>query len=334
MTALELIQTLKSGKRQAVYFLYGEEDFFQIEIIRLLTAQLITPDNRDFNLESFEGKTSHPNDWLEAAKTFSFFGGDKLVVVRNVEEADFSDADVKALIDYTNDPVPSACLVLTARKADRKRKLYKHLASLPGAGDCTAPKEGELVVWIKNRARNLGYTLDHDAAQTLLQRAGPKPGILAQELEKVITFAGGAKTIKQEAVAEVVGAIRMESVFDLTDALKEKNADRALRILRNQLEHGEEPVKVLGMIAWQFRLIWEAKHYQKQRMPRPQIAKQMGAKPFVVDQALRFAGNFSEDHLRRSFQSLSDADLELKSTGRAPEGILESLILKLCAKTG
>lgn len=334
MTALELINALKNGKRHPVYFLYGEEDFFKLEIIRLLTDQLITPDNRDFNLESFEGKTSHPNDWLEAAKTFSFFGGGKLVLARSVDDATFADSDVQALIEYTKDPAPDACLVLTARKADRKRKLYKHLTGLPGAGDCTPPKEGELVVWIKNRAKSLGYTLEHDAAQTLLQRVGPKPGILVQELDKVITFAGDTKTLKQSAVADVVGAIRMESVFDLTDALKEKNAERALRLLRNQLDHGEEPVKVLGMIAWQFRLIWEVKHYQQQRVPSRQIAQKMGAKPFLIDQALKFTNNFSEKQLRRGFQNLSEADLELKSTGRAPEGVLESLILKLCAKTG
>ncbi|CCQ90283.1 putative DNA polymerase III, delta subunit [Nitrospina gracilis 3/211] len=332
MTALELIRALNSGTRHPVYFLYGEEDFFSRELLRLLTDQIITPDNRDFNFETFEGKTSHPNDWIEAAKTFSFLGGDKLIIVRNLEEASFADVDIQALIDYTKNPAPGACLALTARKADRKRKLYKHLAGLPGAGDCTAPKEGELVMWIKNRAKSLGYTLETDAAQTLLSRIGPKPGILAQELDKVITFGGGNKTLSQSAVAEVVGAIKLESVFDLTDALKEKNADRALHLLRNQLAHGEEPVKVLGMIAWQFRLIWEVKHHQQQRVPRQQIAKAMGQKPFLVDQALRFTGNFTERQLRNGFQSLSEADIELKSTGKAPEGILESLVLKLCAK--
>ncbi|MCF8721764.1 DNA polymerase III subunit delta [Nitrospina gracilis] len=332
MTALELIRALNGGTRHPVYFLYGEEDFFSRELLRLLTEKLITPENRDFNFESFEGKTSHPNDWIEAAKTFSFLGGDKLIVVRNAEEASFTDTDIQTLIDYTKNPAPDACLVLTARKADRKRKLYKHLTGLPGAGDCAPPKEGELVMWIKNRAKGLGYTLETDAAQTLLARIGPKPGILAQELDKVITFAGGNKTLSQAAVAEVVGAIKLESVFELTDALKEKNADRALRLLRNQLAHGEEPVKVLGTIAWQFRLIWEVKHHQQKRVPRQQIAKVMGQKPFLIDQALRFTGNFTERQLRNGFQSLSEADVELKSTGKAPEGILESLILKLCAK--
>jgi len=334
MSALALIEALDSGKRLPIYFLYGEEDFFKVEMIRRLTDQLITPDNRDFNLESFDGKTSGVETWLGAARTFSFLGGNKLVVVRDMEDASWEDAAVQSMIAYTEDPAPDTCLILTARKADRKRKLFKHLTKIKGAGECAPPREGELVGWLKQRAKSFGYTLPTDAAQTLLNRIGPKPGLLAGELEKVITYIGKSKSIKQADVAEVVGDIKLEKVFALTDALKEKNTARAIQLLHNQLDHGEEPVKILGTIAWQFRLIWEAKHHQSKKLPAGQIAKAMGANPWAVDQALKYTRNFSVAQLKHGFESLSQADRELKSTGKAPEGILETLILNLCAKSG
>jgi len=74
---------------------------------------------------------------------------------------------------------------------------------------------------------------------------GAKPGILAKELEKVMNYAWKEKII----IGSMVGEIKMENAFALTEAIKMKRADKALNLLHNQLEHGEEPVKILGLIA-------------------------------------------------------------------------------------
>lgn len=334
MTALELIQQLESGSPQPVYFLYGEEDFFQRELVATLTRRWITPENRDFNFETFDAKTSSVHEWIGACKTLSFFGGEKLVIVRGLDEFKWDDANVPPLLEYVSNPVPDACLVLTARKADRKRKIYKGLTKIKGAGECTAPREAALTPWLTNRAKESGRTLSAGAARLMVERVGSKPGLLAGELEKVITFAGKTKSIDEEAVREVVGETRLEKIFDLTDALKTKNPSKALRILHNHLKHGEQPVQLLGMIAWQFRLIWEVKHHQTTGTPPSRIAQKMGIAPFQAEQALRYTGKFSEGQLREGFRSLFRADRELKGSGKAPEGILETLVLRLCSAGG
>ena len=334
MTALELIQQLESGTTHPVYFLYGEEDFFQRELVGALTRRWITPENRDFNLETFEAKTSTVHEWIGACKTLSFFGGEKLVVVRNLDEYKWDDANVPPLLDYTSNPVPDACLVLTARKADRKRKIYKGLTKIKGAGECTAPSDAVLIPWLRNRAKESGRTLDPKAARLMIERVGLKPGLLAGELEKIITFTGKSKSIDEQAVMEVVGETRQEDWFAITNALQSKNAAQSLKVLRNQLEHGVEPVNLLGSISGQLRLIWEVKHYQNTGTPPSSIVQKMGVHPFRVKQALRYTGKFSEGQLRESFRSLFRADRELKGSGKAPEGILETLVLRLCSAGG
>ncbi len=331
MTALELIQQLESGTPYPVYFLYGEEDFFQRELVAALTRLWITPENRDFNLETFDARASSVQEWIGACKTLSFFGGEKLVIVRDLDEFKWDDVNVPPLLDYVSNPVPEACLVLTARKADHKRKVFKGLTKIKGAGECTAPRDAALIPWLRNRAKSSGYTLSAGAARLMIERVGLKPGLLAGELEKVITFSGKSKSIDEQAVMEVVGETKLEKIFDLTDALKTKNPSKALSILRNHLEHGEQPVQLLGMIAWQFRLIWEVKHHQTTGTPPSRIAQKMGIAPFQAEQALRHTGKFSERQLREGFRSLSRADRELKGSGKAPEGILETLVLSLCS---
>ena len=82
MLADQIIHGIGKGNIGPFYFLYGVESFYRLEIIRALNYELITPDNRDFNLENFEARESSVGDWIGAAKTLPFLGGMKLVIVR------------------------------------------------------------------------------------------------------------------------------------------------------------------------------------------------------------------------------------------------------------
>ena len=328
MTPDNLILKISQGQTETFYFLYGPETFYQTEVIQALIKKWITKDNRDFNLETFDARESTGSHWLGSARTLSFVGGTKLVVVRNLHEAVPQDQDAQTLIDYAQSPIPEACVVVTADKVDRKRKLFKTLTKLKTAVACEAPKENEH--WLRKRAEEAGYSLSSDAARFLINRVGPRPGILAKELEKTLLYAGKNKSVSERDVAEVVGESKLENVFALTDALKTKNPEKALHLLNNQIDHGEEPIKILGTIAWQLRMIWEVKHYQQKNLPSGQIAKVMGAHPFMVEKALQHTRRFSTQQLRSGYLELVKADRNLKSTTKDPTAVMQTLILNLC----
>jgi len=330
VTPDNLILKISKGQLEPFYFLYGPETFYQTEVIQALIQKWITEDNRDFNLETFDARESTVNHWLGSAKTISFLGGTKLVVVRNLHEAVPKDQEAQTLIDYAQSPIPEACVVITADKVDRKRKLFKTLTGLKTAVACEAPKENELANWLRKRAGEAGYSLSPDAARFLVNRVGARPGILAKELEKTLLYAGKNKSVSEKDVSEVVGESKLENVFALTDALKTKNPEKALRLLNNQIDHGEEPIKILGTIAWQLRMIWEVKHYQQKNLPSGQIAKEMGANPYVVEKALQHTRRFSTQQLRSGYLELVKADRNLKSTSKDPMAVMQTLILNLC----
>jgi len=329
----DLDQRLLQGKIETVYFLYGPETFYHIEAIRSLTKICINEENRDFNLETFDARSSNVNNWLESIKTLPFLGGTKLVIVRNLHDAIPKDEGAQSLIDYCSNPIAGTCLVITADKIDRKRKIYKALTKVKGAVACEAPKENVLVTWIRDKAKNQGYSMSTNAARALVNRVGAHPGVLVQELNKTLIYVGKNKEVSEKEVQEVVGETRLETIFSLTDALKNKNPHKALELLNNQLDHGEEPIKIMGMIAWQFRVIWEVKNYQQRNIPSNQIAKTMGVNPFMVEKTLQYTKNFSCQQLRSAYLQLIRADRSLKSTSQDPIFVMQTLILELTAAT-
>ena len=334
MIPFELIQQIPTGPIEHFYFLYGAERFYQVEIIKAIKRQLITDDNCDFNLETFDAKSSSLNQWIGSVKTLSFLGGTKLVIVRNLHEV-FSDKknleelNLQALIDYAKTPLVEACLIITADKVDRRIKLIKKLTELKSAVCCDAPKDAEkkrLWTWVQARAKESGYSISKNVSESLVNRVGDRPGILMQELEKLLTYAGKKKSISESDLMEVIGETKQEIIWDLNAALMGKQTERALKLLQNQLDNGVAPEQILGAISTQLRTVWEVKNYQEQHHPASQIAKKMGVHTFVVQKALEHTQKFSVQQLRRCHAELVQADRSLKSTSHREE-VMEALIL-------
>jgi len=338
MNPFELIQKIPTGPIEHFYFLYGAERFYQVEIIKAIKRQLITDDNCDFNLETFDANSSSLNQWIGSVKTLPFLGGTKLVIVRNLHEVfsnkkDLEELNLQALIDYAKTPLAEACLVITADKVDRRIKLIKTLTELKSAVCCEAPQnnaeKNKLWPWIQARAKESGYSISKNAAESLVNKVGDRPGTLVQELEKLLVYAGKNKSISESDITEVTGETKQEIIWDLNEALMGKQTERALKLLHNQLEHGVAPEQILGAISTQFRTVWEVKNYQEQRHPANQIAKKMGAHPVTVQKALKHTQKLSVQQLRRCHAELVQADRNLKSTSQREE-VMEALILNLC----
>ena len=162
---------------------------------------------------------------------------------------------------------------------------------------------------------------------------GYRPGILVQELEKLLVYAGKNKSISESDIMEVIGETKQELIWDLNDALMGKQTERALKLLQNQLDNGVAPEQILGAISTQLRTVWEVKNYQEQRHPANQIAKKMGAHPYTVQKALKHTQKFSVQQLRRCHAELVQADRSLKSTSHREE-VMKALILNLCILLG
>ena len=270
MNPNELIQQIPTGPIEHFYFLYGAERFYQVEIIKAIKRQLITDDNCDFNLETFDANSSSLNQWIGSVKTLSFLGGTKLVIVRNLHEVfsnqkNLEELNLQALIDYAKTPLAEACLVITADKVDRRLKLIKTLTELKSAVCCEAPQNNaekkRLWPWVQARAKESGYSISKNAAESLVNRVGYRPGILVQELEKLLVYAGKNKSISESDIMGVIGEAEQD-IWDLIDALMGKQTESELKLLQNQLDHGVAPEQILGAISGQFRTVWEVKNYQ------------------------------------------------------------------------
>ena len=304
-----------------VYLVHGPELLLREEALAEISQAVLDPGLADFNEDRFEaGQTSVP-EVVAAAQMLPIMAERRLVILRDVGKIK-ADA-LKPLAEYLADPSPSTTLVLEAEKVDMRRAPFPQIKKIGAVVDCKAPYENRLPGWIQNRVRNMGRRIDPGAAQFLASYTGANLSTLAAELEKAAIYAGNG-VIDIEAVSETVGAGRVHTVFELTDALGDRRPAAALKALSTLLDAGEAPLKIQAIIVRHYRMLWKASGARG-----GDLARTLGVAPFLAKKLAAQVRRYGEEELSDSFRRFAQVDLDLKGGASSPRRTLEDEVLML-----
>lgn len=329
MSLHELKNILQAGSLPGLILLYGQESYFVEEGLQAIRNAVVRQEDRDFNLTQFHGRDFKANDVVEQARTFPVFADRRLVIIKNVHEASADQLD--GLQSYIEDPVPETVLLLTAEKIDARRKIYQVLKKTGTAIEFKKIYENQLPTFVRDLAKTLNVTLTGEGLKLFCKRVGTNLIEVQGELEKLVGYLGDRDLADENDVAAIVSDTRIESVFDLTDALGQGDISTALKLLDRLLSEGQAPLMVLAMMTRHFRQMWKIKELTAQKVPQNEFPKRVGVSPYFLKGLLQQASRFSNQHYRQVFDQFLITDLALKSSGGDPKMFLEKLVLEIAA---
>jgi DNA polymerase-3 subunit delta len=324
----EFIHTIEKGEIRPLYYLYGDEPYLMEKCIRQLLERLVTPDLRDFNLNVYYGTESKGDEIAETAATLPMFASWRVVVVKKAEA--LSVASLEALSSYIRKPSPSTCLILQGEKIDQRKKFFSEIKKSGELIEFKRLYENQLATFIRNEASLRGRRIEPAAAEMLIYLVGNNLQELVSELEKAILYGGETREISVANVRAIVSDTRVNSVFELTDALGERKLEKALRSLGSLLNGGEAPLLVLAMISRHYRQLWKVRELLERRTPVQEIGKAAGINPYFLQGIVTQARNYSSSELRRIFERIFEIDGALKTGGGKPPVLLEKFLLEVC----
>jgi DNA polymerase-3 subunit delta len=182
----------------------------------------------------------------------------------------------------------------------------------------------------REQARALGGGMDGDAAMALVDAVGTDRRVLVRELEK-LTLLADARAVSVDDVRALTRAIDQGRIFELVDAIGARNARVAVRSWRTLLRAGEDPHRLLAMVARQFRLLIQAAELGARRVPPPVAASALGVPPRVAGAMMNQARAWPSGGLEAIYRRIVVMDEESKIGGPELEPALEALILELVA---
>ena len=332
MEPRELERRLKRNELAPVIFLWGEESWLVDETIGQIEAVALQPEAREFNREVFYGDEAEAQEVVTAAQTLPWLGMQRLVLVRGADA--LPRAADPSLVAYCTQPSPSTCLIFTAQRAETSRPLFSLLLKLPWAVRFRRLLARELSTWIEQRIAARGCRITADAVAALIQRVGNDLRLLANEIDKLVTFVGSEHAIEVESLTALTDDMREMSAFELARCLSAGDLAEALRAWSKFASSGEYPGLALGAVIHHVRQLWRIKLAQHAGTSAERLARELNIPAFTVRRLSAQAAAIESERLRQWLEALLEADQTLKGSGLPPQSVFEKLILRFCVRRG
>ncbi|MCM3784513.1 DNA polymerase III subunit delta [Neobacillus mesonae] len=333
------IKAIRGGDPASVYLLYGTEKYQMKQFADTMKEQLIEEAHRDFAIATYDTADTPIEQVIEEAETVPFLVPRKLIFVRDnllfTAGKDNSKIEhrIESLLTYLDNPADYSILIFLVQgeKLDERKKIVKTMKSKASVLSFGPLQGDELISWITKKAGARNVTLEKAAAETLVQRAGTSLQILSAEVDKLCLYAGTGGTVTSSDVEGMVARNTEQNIFAMVEEIAGLRLSKALEIFYELLKQKEEPIKIMALIARQFRIILQVKELAAQSYSQQQIASQLGLHPYAVKIAGEQSKRFQSERLRSIIKHLSELDYQMK-TGAIDKVLgLELFLLKLGA---
>jgi len=336
----ELLSRLKRGRPIPAILLLGEEPYLRDICRAQLIDQYVSEAARTWAVSRFSAERGDVQAALVQAQTLPMLSPQQVVFLGEAEAIDeFADKKreeaVKQLESYLADPAPFTVLVMEATHLDQRMRLSKLLVEKSlvvqvGLGDDSDQRNAAAVALARALAKEQGVEFERGAAEDLAECVAGDLQRLQTEIEKLSTFAGDRKLIRREDVELMVISERAATVWEMADMLASRQPKRALDFLDRLLRDGEEPLQMLGAMAWMYRKLIEASEI-KGAVNGWQAARALQMRPEQAELAVRNSRKISKPRLLAGMRAFQRADDRLKGGSEDARVVMEFLITELTA---
>lgn len=317
-------EDIKSGNFKSAYLLCGEEAYLKVQYKNKLLKAL-NPDDDTMNFNHYEGRNIDVKELIDLCETMPFFADRRVVLL---EDTGFFKNKCDELADYMKELPDYLCLVFVEDEVDKRSKMYKAVKSCGRIGEFARQDEKTLMQWAAGILKREGKNITQRDMELLLTMTGIDMGNLRMELEKLITYTGDRNVVTRADIQEVCTTQTQNKIFDMVRAVTEKNQKRALDLYYDLLTLKEPPMRILFLLAKQFRQLLLVKEYTEEGVAQPEMASRLGVPSFVVRNIASCAKSYRISELRQAVTDFVDAEEAVK-TGRLQDVLsVELLIVK------
>jgi len=184
----------------------------------------------------------------------------------------------------------------------------------------------------KALAKERGVEFEKGAAEDLAEYVSGDLMRLKTEVEKLATYATERKRIRREDVSAMVVSEKTTTIWEVADLIASRQPRKALEFIERLLREGEEPVMMVGGMAWMYRKLVEASEVRG-GMNGWQAARALGMRPEQAELAIQSARKISKERLLDGLRALQEADSRLKGGAQDVRATLEFLVWRLSGES-
>jgi DNA polymerase-3 subunit delta len=357
-----------------IYAVVGSDESEVKRVAAEHAIELAPPDAGEFGTETIDGcadnaeqAASRIRSTIEALQTLPFFGGGKLVWLKNVNFMSDSvtgrAASVQDALEELSDVInaglgENVTFLISALDVDKRRSFYKTLGKrgeievFDRLDSSRTGWEQEATEIVRKRAGTHKLRFDEEALELFVLLTGGDTRQIENELEKIDIFLGQEKRVTVDHVRELVPLSRAGVIFELGNALAVRDLERALKLVRRLLDQGEKAIGILlaAVLPTIRNLLLARDLIDRYRLPRPQVPFQFisainrlpaeatehlprkkdgGISGYALGIAAQNAHRFETKQLMEGMDACLDANVRLVTSQLDHELILTQIVVRV-----
>ena len=124
--------------------------------------------------------------------------------------------------------------------------------------ECVKAKKYDVARWIKAECGKFGVIAD-GAAELLAEYCNCDMVRVENETRKLIAYVGDGNALTEDAVKELVAKDAEYEIYKMTDYIAQKKFDDAVKTVKDMLNKGETPIRLISSIYRYMRRLLQVK---------------------------------------------------------------------------
>ncbi|MDD4275501.1 MAG: DNA polymerase III subunit delta, partial [Clostridia bacterium] len=286
------------------YIIVGNDAYLCNHSLNLIVSSAVN-NVPELNITEFSAENLDQESIISACNVMPFMSKKRLVIVKGDIK---KGIDKTLLIKYLKNPAETTCLVFFAGESLEVNDIGKFAEVI----DCNKLEESLLLKWIEVAVSKSKSIIQKPAAELLIEYCNYDLSRISNETEKLISLVQDREINVSDIEYNVVKDLQYQ-IYEFTNALIKKNADRTFEIKDSLISKKVAPQILLISAYTQFRRLLHISLSLSANKSIPEIAISLNMKEGAVRWAVADIKKYSQIILKNIVDMCTRADEFVKS---------------------
>ncbi len=310
-----------------IIFLYGQDTYRLRQKLNEIINHYKKIHEKGLDLKYLDLSEKTFEDFKNEFQTVSMFAEKKLIILdKSFTNQIFKERFLKDSQKFVNSK--NTILFYEPTKILESNSLFKFLKKYGKSQEFNLLEGEKLRNWLKKEFLKYQKEVSPEIINKLINFIGNDLWRLDNEIKKLISYKF-KKEIELKDIDLLVQPKIETDIFKAIDAVAQRNKKRAIALIHKHLEKGDNPLYILSMISFQFRNLLIIKALMEKYQSYYAVLKTSNLHPFIIKKGWEQAKSFTLLELKKIYQKIFQADLDIKTGKKETIAVLDLLIIEI-----